>query len=116
MTVDAIIREPLLKATLDNRSLNAVDVRRITFQPGQQTGRHRHPCPVVGYVIEGCAVLQIEGEAAQELPAGSAFYEPADTVIAGFDNLSSSNRMIFVAFYLLHGEQDLIQMLADTNS
>ena len=56
-------------------------------------------------------MYQIEGESAQTLPAGSAFYEPADTVIANFGNASDSEPMTFVAFYLLDGEQELIRML-----
>jgi hypothetical protein len=45
------------------------------------------------------------------LPAGSAFHEPAGTIIAQFDNDSVSEPMTFVAFYLLDGNQELIQML-----
>jgi hypothetical protein len=47
----------------------------------------------------------------QNLPAGSAFYEPADANIANFGNASDSEPMTFVAFYLLDGEQELIRML-----
>jgi quercetin dioxygenase-like cupin family protein len=39
-----------------------VDVREIVFQPGQETGLHKHPCPVFGYIAEGEAVLEIQGE------------------------------------------------------
>jgi quercetin dioxygenase-like cupin family protein len=65
----------------------------------------------VGYIAEGTAVYQIEGEATQTLPAGSAFYEPAQTEIAIFRNASDSQPMTFIAFYLLDGDQELIQML-----
>jgi hypothetical protein len=51
----------------------------------------------------------VEGE--QNLPAGSAFYEPADANIANFGNASDFEPMTFVAFYLLDGEQELIRML-----
>ena len=81
------------------------------MEAGQQAGRHLHPCAVLGYIVEGTASYQIEGEAMQTLPAGSAFYEPADTVIANFGNASDSEPMTFIAFYLLDGEQELIQML-----
>jgi hypothetical protein len=57
------------------------------------------------------AIYQVEGQAVQTLPAGSAFYEAADTVIANFGNASDSEGMTFVAFYLLDGEQELIRML-----
>ncbi len=66
---------------------------------------------MLGYIVAGTAIYQIEGEAAQVLPAGSAFYEPAGTVIANFGNASEVESMQFVAFYLLDGQQDLITML-----
>jgi quercetin dioxygenase-like cupin family protein len=96
---------------LGNRNVSSIDVREIRLEPGQQAGRHLHPCAVLGYIVEGSAIYQIEGEEAQVLPAGSAFYEPADTVIANFGNASETESMQFVAFYLLDGEQELIEML-----
>lgn len=66
---------------------------------------------MLGYIVEGTAIYQIEGASAQVLPAGSAFYEPAETVIATFGNASETESMQFVAFYLLDGEQEPIEML-----
>jgi quercetin dioxygenase-like cupin family protein len=106
-----IVRKPLLKALLGDHNVNAVDIREIRFAPGQKTTRHLHPCTVVGYIAEGSAVLEIEGQPAQTLPTGSAFHEPAGTVIADFRNASETNPMTFIAFYLLDGDEDLITML-----
>jgi quercetin dioxygenase-like cupin family protein len=111
MIQSTIERQQLIAAALGNRNVGAVDVRKITLAPGQKTGRHLHPCPVVGYIASGTAVFQIEDEAAQLLTAGSAFYEPADRVIAEFSNSSDEIPLTFVACYLLDGEQDLITML-----
>ena len=111
---DAIVRKPLLTAFLGSRTVTAVDVREIKFAPGQQTGRHKHPCPVIGFVAEGVAILEVEGEAPQQLPAGSSFYEPAQRVIARFDNASSNEPMKFIAHYLLNGKQELIEILPQT--
>ena len=111
MAVQTIQRKELLKALLGSHTTTSVDVREIRFEPGQQTGRHLHPCPVVGYIAQGTASFQIEGQPVQALPTGSAFYEPANTVIASFDNASATEPMLFIAFYLLNGQQDLIQML-----
>ena len=55
--------------------------------------------------------MEVEGKLQQVLPAGSAFYEPAEAVIARFDNASATEPMKFVAYYLLEGEQALIEML-----
>jgi quercetin dioxygenase-like cupin family protein len=111
MSLRTITRKPLLKAITGDRNVNAVDIREIRFAPGQQTTRHLHPCTVVGYIAEGSAILEIEGRPAQTLPAGSAFHEPAGTVIADFRNASDTEPMTFIAFYLLNGDQDLITLL-----
>jgi quercetin dioxygenase-like cupin family protein len=111
MDSQTITRKPLLKALVARRIVNAVDVREIRFVPGQQTGRHFHPCPVIGYVAEGTAILEIEDQPPQVLPAGSAFHEPAQAVISDFRNASKSEPMTFIAAYLLSGEEDLITML-----
>ena len=106
-----IERKPLIKVSMERRTVSSVDVRQIAFEPGQETGKHTHPCPVVGYIAKGAALLQIEGEPVQELPQGAAFYEPADTVILRFDNASATEPMVFIANYLLGGQKDLIHML-----
>ena len=111
MSQQTIQRKQLLHAVLGSRHVTSVDVREICLEPGQQSGRHLHPCAVLGYIVSGTAVYQIEGEAVQTLPAGSSFYEPADVIIANFGNASDSEPMTFVAFYLLDGEQELIRML-----
>jgi quercetin dioxygenase-like cupin family protein len=106
-----IQRKEILAAVLNDRFVSSARVHEIRMKPGQHTGRHVHPCAVLGYIVEGTAVYQIEGQAAEMLPAGSAFYEPADTIIANFGNASDSEPMTFIAFYLLSGEQELIRML-----
>jgi quercetin dioxygenase-like cupin family protein len=106
-----ITRKELLKTALAGHSVTDVDIRQITLEPGQQSGRHLHPCAVVGYIASGNAQMQIEGEPVLPLPTGSAFYEPAQTVIANFGNASDGEPMTFIAVYLLDGQQDLIQML-----
>ena len=109
-----ISRKELLKTALAGHAVTDVDVREITLEPGQQSGRHLHPCFVVGYIASGQAHMQIENEALLQLPAGSAFCEPAGAVIANFGNASNSEPMTFIAFYLLDGNQELIQMLPST--
>jgi quercetin dioxygenase-like cupin family protein len=108
-----IVRKPLLSAPLGKKQVTSVDVREIVFEPEQKTGRHQHPCPVFGFVAEGMALLEIEGKPPQMLPRGSAFHEPANTVIARFDNASATERLKFIACYLLEGQQELIEMLPE---
>jgi quercetin dioxygenase-like cupin family protein len=111
MSQPPIERKELLKAVFKNGIFTSTDVREISLKPGQRGGRHLHPCAVLGYIVEGTAIYQIEGEREQILPAGSAFHEPAGAIIAEFGNASDSEPMTFVAFYLLNGDQELIRML-----
>ena len=113
MSPETIIRKELLRAAVGPRTVSTVDVREIAFAPGQQTGRHRHPCPVVGYIAEGAAILQIEGREPQSLPTGAAFHEPAQTVITRFDNASQTEPMKFIACYLLAAAEPLIELLPE---
>jgi quercetin dioxygenase-like cupin family protein len=111
MSPNTIVRNELLYAAAGESALTSVDVREIHFEAGRQTGPHLHPCHISGYIVEGTARFKIEGQPARQLPAGLAFHEPAETVITGFSNASTSEPMTFAAFYLLHGGQELIPML-----
>ena len=105
-------RTDLLEAALDGVAVRAVKAARVDFAPGAGGGLHTHPCPVVGVVLEGAVRYQIEGEDAQVLAAGDAFFEPAARRIREFTNASATEPASFAAFYLLSGgEQELIELL-----
>ena len=110
---DSIIRKKILLAQFPARNVSSVDVREITFAPKQQTGKHQHPIPVMGYIASGSVLFQVEGQALQTLHTGDAFYEPANTTILHFDNQSATENLKFVAYYLLNGETELIKMLPE---
>lgn len=109
----AITRESLLSTAIAGaRSVERIEVARIELASSQATGRHFHPCQVVGYVVSGTIRFQIAGEPHTILEAGAAFHEPAGREIAHFDNASDRRSATFVACYLLPpGEQRLIEML-----
>jgi quercetin dioxygenase-like cupin family protein len=107
----AIDRRPLLAAPMGEWPTTKVDVRSIRFGPGQRTGVHSHPGHVIGYIAEGAAIMQIDGQPAQRLETGAAFHEPAGVRILRFDNASAERPLHFIATYLLRGEQPLIEML-----
>jgi quercetin dioxygenase-like cupin family protein len=108
-----IVRVPLLDSALEARpEIGQVRSARIELAPGQDSGRHRHPCDVVGYIAAGTIRFQVEGEEERTLRAGDAFHEPAGAAIAHFDNASRDGAATFIAFYLLPpGENTLIEML-----
>jgi len=109
-----ISRQDLLTAALDSgRFVDRVEIKRVELAPGQSTGPHRHPCPVVGHILSGSIQFQIEGRPGRTLRAGDAFFEPANLRIRSFDNPSPQEPATFVACYLLGAEQrDVIEMLA----
>ena len=53
-----------------------VTVVEVTLEPGQAGKPHRHPGPVIGYVLEGEYEWAIDNQPAKTLKAGDTFYEP----------------------------------------
>ena len=77
-----IVRKDLLTAIIaGGKGVSRVEIKQIDFAPGQRSGLHLHPCPVVGYVATGTILFQIEGGPVTSLHAGSAFFEPANIKI-----------------------------------
>jgi quercetin dioxygenase-like cupin family protein len=109
-----IIRKPLLTALLDaSKTTQRVEIKQIDFEPGQATGLHEHPCPVVGYIASGFVTFQVEGESLKTLHRGDAFFEPPNKRMLHFDNASDTQPMTFIAFYLLdENDHELIRMLS----
>lgn len=94
------------------RQVASVPVTRLDFKPGQVTGRHTHPVPVIGYVLDGEFIVKVEGQPEQHFKAGQSVYEPADTVIERFDNASASQPAVLIAAYLVDkGRTELIKFL-----
>lgn len=97
-----ITRTPLLDQTLPpDSAVRSVRGQRIEFAPSQAGGRHRHPIAVFGVVTRGRFLFQVEGAPARVLETGDAFYKPAGTAIAHFDNASASEPAVISVFYLI---------------
>jgi quercetin dioxygenase-like cupin family protein len=106
-----ITRNELLDVNIGKREISSIKVVEIEFQAGQKAPYHQHPCPIVGQIISGTCLVQIEGKDPQVLKPGDPFYEPAKTPVIHFDNYSETESMKFVAYYLTNGEKDLIEIL-----
>lgn len=50
---------------------------QVTFEADQGGTPHRHPGPVLGYILEGEYEWAIDDKPAKVLKAGDTFYEPA---------------------------------------
>ena len=64
-----------VKEKLDGKETK-VTVVEVTLKPGQAGKPHRHPGPVIGYVLEGEYEWAIDDNPARILKAGDTFYEP----------------------------------------
>jgi len=104
-------REDLLQAMLDHETVTTVDIKKVFIPKGLAAGKHLHPCPVVGYIVTGKVLFQVEGEEEKILDAGDAFYEPKNKTILHFDNASLEEALVFIAFYLKEAKEDFIKML-----
>jgi quercetin dioxygenase-like cupin family protein len=91
--------------------VDRVETVEVTMGPGRASGRHLHPCPVVGQVTRGTILFQVEGGPQQHLGPGDAFYEPANTPVAHFDNVGEGPATFVANYLLVGGQNELIRML-----
>ena len=95
-----VTRVTLLDASLRQaKDTGRVEIHEVRILPGYAVGQHVHNGPVVGNIVEGSAVYQIEGQPETELRAGDVFYEPEGVRIARFD--AGPQGVTFIAYYLL---------------
>ncbi|HMI52268.1 MAG TPA: cupin domain-containing protein [Candidatus Saccharimonadales bacterium] len=106
-------RTPLGTVQLETaKTVDHVQLTRIDYTPGQATGRHLHPMPVVGYVLSGSFVVQVQGKEPHTYATGEVIYEPPGIPIEKFDNASASQPAVLIASYLAgSGEETLLKML-----
>jgi quercetin dioxygenase-like cupin family protein len=105
-----LTRKDLLNAIV-NQKVSVVEIKEVNMTGGQEAPKHLHPCPVVGYVLSGRVLFQIEGEESKILKEGDAFYEPKNKTILHFDNASKDKPLTFVAFYLKEQHEENIKVL-----
>ncbi len=108
-----VTRAHQLTGTFD-QPIDRIESHRVTLAPLQKTGLHIHPGGVVGYLERGTVTFQIDGGPAKILQAGDAFYEPPNTLIRAFDNISAKLPAVFIANYPLLGDQALIEARSET--
>jgi len=110
MTTDSGQEQPMTRdVVLDVRLARAKDAhrvqaRRIRILPGQAAGLHVHNGPVVGSIVDGSAVFQVEGETETVLRPGDVFYEPEGAPIRRFDAQDAG--VTFLAYFLLGPDQE----------
>jgi quercetin dioxygenase-like cupin family protein len=87
-----------------------LEARRIHIPRGVAAGLHVHNCPVVGSIVSGTVMFQVEGEVASVLAPGDVFFEPEGVRIARFDAMDAD--VTFLAWFLLGpGQEPELEML-----
>jgi hypothetical protein len=65
------------------------------------TPGHKHPGPVLAYVLEGQMRFAINNEPVRAVPAGSTFFEPAGAVHTGAGSASAETRARALVFMVV---------------
>jgi quercetin dioxygenase-like cupin family protein len=84
---------------LDGGHLRAV-LLEIRYRPGEASPPHRHPCAVVGYVIEGSLRTKVQRKPEMIYKAGESFYEAPNAVHVVSANASSAEPARFLAYFI----------------
>jgi quercetin dioxygenase-like cupin family protein len=84
---------------LDGQQLIATLVE-VTYPPGGANPAHRHPCPVIGYVLEGAVRMQVQGQDERIFKPGDTFFESPADVHAISANASQSEPARFLAYFV----------------
>ncbi|MCS4300764.1 cupin domain-containing protein [Chryseobacterium sp. BIGb0232] len=100
-----------LQSVIIDQYLHKVEMQEIIFAASQKAPVHYHPCPVIGIVISGKILFQIDGEEARVLKEGDVFYEPKNCRVLHFDNLDSEASVKFVAAYLKESNEKSIELI-----
>jgi quercetin dioxygenase-like cupin family protein len=84
---------------LDGQNLTATLVE-VTYPPGGANAAHRHPCPVIGYVLAGAVRMQLKGQEEKVFRAGDTFFESPADVHAVSANASQDEPARFLAYFV----------------
>lgn len=100
---------------LDGRNLR-VTVLEVNYGPGESAPPHSHPCPVIGYVLEGALRTQMKGEAEGVYKAGETFYEAPSAIHQISANASHSESVRFLVAFVCDHDAPLSIGAAESSS
>lgn len=94
-----VITKHELQEKLDGQGAD-VTVVEVTIEAGKAGLSHRHPGPVLVYVLEGTYELGIDDQPTKLFKAGESFYEPSGCLHRVSRNPSAKGRTRLIAFVL----------------
>jgi quercetin dioxygenase-like cupin family protein len=78
----------------------SVSVVEVNYAPGESSMPHSHPCPVIGYVLEGTLRTQVKGEPEIIYKTGESFYEAPNGVHLVSANPSHTASTKLLAYFV----------------
>jgi quercetin dioxygenase-like cupin family protein len=99
--------KPLLEQELKdmlNGKQGKIVVLELTSAPGSASRPHRHPGPVVGYVLEGELEVAVDDGPVKVYKKGEAWFEPGRALHRVNRNPSKTKPARFLAFMLMTAE------------
>ena len=96
----AVKRAEILRHLLPDVPGKEVTVVTVYYPPGGGSPPHRHPGSVVGYVLEGALVMQMEGHPPVTYHTGESFYEAPNQLHAVSRNASATRPARLLAFVI----------------
>jgi quercetin dioxygenase-like cupin family protein len=87
-----------------NLKVHAIEV---TYPPGATSTAHRHPCPVVGYMVSGVMRMQVSDGPLTDYKAGETFVEMPTDVHRLATNPSTDTPAVFLATFVCDKETPL---------
>jgi quercetin dioxygenase-like cupin family protein len=105
---EAHVSELLSRAlpSLKGERLKAT-VLEVMYAAGGFSPPHRHPCPVIGYVVEGALRMHVSETRETIIHAGETFYEEPNGIHRVSANASDREPVRFLAFFLCDDDQPL---------
>ncbi len=73
----------------------------VNFAPGASAREHRHPGPILGYVVDGQMRTAINHQPDQIVPAGGTFFEPHGALHTSFTSANPDAPVRAVAFLVV---------------
>ncbi len=84
-----------------------VTMLEVTYSGGGFSRPHRHPCPVIGYVLDGALRTGVGETPEAIVHAGETFYEAPNGLHRVSANASASGPVRFLAFFLCDNDKPL---------
>jgi quercetin dioxygenase-like cupin family protein len=75
-----------------------VTIAKVTIEPGESTGWHKHTFPVFAYILQGVLTVEFENLKPKQFTAGTSFPEVINTLHNGTNN--GFENVVLIAFYL----------------